>query len=202
MHVIVRTGRNHHYAWICEVSLSLGELFNLHAILQICPASSSLDARTVNNVQYQIFQDAAAATGLFKSQTKAHYILNEAIDTLKTPTQLRHNCGFYSFNCSSMNASLHHYSFGTFFKTNHASIVFYATQTCPKSLLITVWIILERCWKNRADNCLNIIYSNQQHTNGRLNMNYRSGLHVHENLQSVLTLRMQISMKSNAKFSM
>lgn len=57
--------------------------------MQIRPASSFLDAHTINDIQYQTFQDAAAATGLFENQTKAHYILNEAINTLKTTTQLQ-----------------------------------------------------------------------------------------------------------------
>jgi hypothetical protein len=89
MHVILQTRRNCHYAQIREVSLSLGELFYLRAILQMRPAPFFLNARTINNVQYQMFQDAAAAIGLFEDQTEAHYILNEAINTLKTPTQLR-----------------------------------------------------------------------------------------------------------------
>lgn len=89
MHVILRTGRFRHYARIREVSLSRGELFYLRAVLQTRPANSFSDARTVNGVEHQTFQDAAAAIGLFEDQTEADYILNEAIQALKTPTQLR-----------------------------------------------------------------------------------------------------------------
>ena len=45
--------------------------------------------RTVNGIVYSTFQEAAGAIGLFQDQTELEYILNEAINTLKTPTQLR-----------------------------------------------------------------------------------------------------------------
>jgi hypothetical protein len=55
MHVILRSGRTRHYARIREVSLSQGELFYLRAILQMRPANSFSDARTINGIQYQTF---------------------------------------------------------------------------------------------------------------------------------------------------
>ena len=89
MHVILRTGRSRHFARIRNVSLSQGELFYLRAILQLRPASSFSDIRTINGIEHQTFQDAARAIGLFETETEAHYILNEAINRLKTPSQLR-----------------------------------------------------------------------------------------------------------------
>jgi hypothetical protein len=78
-----------HYARIRDVLPSWGELFYLHALLQHHPATSFSDARTVNGVEHQTFQDAVAATGLFANSNEAHYALSEAIGTLKTPSQLR-----------------------------------------------------------------------------------------------------------------
>ena len=89
MHVILRTGRSRHFARIRDVSLSQGELFYLRAILQIRPATSFSDARTTNGFEHETFQDTANAIGLFENETEAHYILNEAIRSLKTPSQLR-----------------------------------------------------------------------------------------------------------------
>lgn len=89
MHVILRSDKYQHYARIRDVSLSRGELFYLRAVLQKRPATSFMNARTVEGVEYETFQDAATAIGLFENQTEAEYIINEAISTLKTPTQLR-----------------------------------------------------------------------------------------------------------------
>ena len=86
--VILHTGRLHHFARIHNVSLSQGELFYLRAILQMCPVSSFSDIQTINGIEHQTFQDAACAIGLFETETEAHYILNKAINRLKTPSQL------------------------------------------------------------------------------------------------------------------
>jgi PIF1-like helicase len=90
MHIVLRSGSSRHYARICDVLLSRGELFYLRAILQLRPAIFFSDARTVNGVQYQTFQDAVAAIGLFEDTDEGHYAISEAISTLKTPSQLRY----------------------------------------------------------------------------------------------------------------
>ena len=90
MQVILRTGRLSHFARIRDVSPSRGELFYLRALLQLRPANSFSDLRTVNGIERQSFQDAATAIGLFEHETEANYVLTESITTLKTPNQLRH----------------------------------------------------------------------------------------------------------------
>lgn len=61
----------------------------MHAILQSRPALSFLDARTINGVVYETFQEAAIALGLFADQNEAQYAIQEAINTLATPQQLQ-----------------------------------------------------------------------------------------------------------------
>ena len=89
MHVIFRTGRFCHYARIRDVPPGRGELFYLRAILQHRPAASYSDARTVNGIEEQTFHDAVTALGLFANRNEADYAISEAVETLKTPTQLR-----------------------------------------------------------------------------------------------------------------
>lgn len=89
MHVILCTGRFRHYARIRDVPPGRKELFYLHALLQLCPAASHSDARTVNGVEEQTFHDAVTALGLFANLNEADYAISEAIETLKTPTRLR-----------------------------------------------------------------------------------------------------------------
>ena len=89
MHVILRSENYRHYARIKEIPNMRGELFYLRALLHHRPASSFSDARTVDGVQLETFQDAATALGLFRDQTEAEYILSESVHTLKTPSQLR-----------------------------------------------------------------------------------------------------------------
>ena len=90
MHVVQRDPMHAHLSRIDAIRPSQGELFYLCAILQSRAVLSFLDARTVNNVTYETFQDAAIALGLFADQNEAQYAIDEAIATLATPRQLRH----------------------------------------------------------------------------------------------------------------
>lgn len=89
MHVIKRTGTYCHLSRIHSVSPAKGEVFYLRSLLLHRSATSYVDLRTINNLVYPSFQDAASQLGLFADEQEAHYAISEAIDTLKTPRQLR-----------------------------------------------------------------------------------------------------------------
>ena len=89
MHVILRSAAHPHISRIRDVRPSEGDLFYLRALLQHRPASSYVDARTVNGIEYATFQEAATELGLFANEKESEYALMEAIQTLKTPRQLR-----------------------------------------------------------------------------------------------------------------
>jgi hypothetical protein len=89
MHVILRSPANPHISRIREVRPSEGEVFYLRALLQHRPASSYVDARTINDIECPTFQQAATELGLFANEKESEYALMEAIQSLKTPQQLR-----------------------------------------------------------------------------------------------------------------
>jgi hypothetical protein len=88
-HVVQRLPQNRHLARLQAVQLSVGETFYVRALLQNRPATSFLDLRTINNTSYNTFQEAAIALGIFAHENEAEYSLLEAIQTLRTPKQLR-----------------------------------------------------------------------------------------------------------------
>ena len=88
-HVILRDPSHPFITRIHSVLPSRGELFYLRAILQHRPLRSFEDARTVENVIYDTFQQAADALGIFANEKEAEYALNEAVRALRTPRQLR-----------------------------------------------------------------------------------------------------------------
>ena len=89
MHVILRLPAHPHLSRIRDVRPSEGEIFYLRALLQHRPASSYVDARTVDGVELPTFQEAATELGLFANEQESEYALIEAIQSLKTPRQLR-----------------------------------------------------------------------------------------------------------------
>lgn len=89
MHVVQRDASSSHLTRIHHVRPSDGDIFYLRCILQREAASSFMDARTVHGVIYVTFQDAARAKGLFSDASESSVTLNEAIDSLYTPRQLR-----------------------------------------------------------------------------------------------------------------
>jgi hypothetical protein len=98
MHVILRSAKFRHFARIRDVPPSRGELFYLRALLQHRPASSFVDARTVDGTIHNTYQEAATAHGLFANENEAEYALQESIRTLKTPRQLRYLFGLLLVN--------------------------------------------------------------------------------------------------------
>ena len=89
MQVILCMPGNPHISRIWDVRPSEGDIDYLCALLQHRPASSHVDARTVNNIEFATFQEAATELGLFANEKESEYALTEAIQSLKTPRQLR-----------------------------------------------------------------------------------------------------------------
>lgn len=89
MHVILRNEFRPHLARIHQVTPSHGEVFYLRTLLQHCAYTSHEDARTVDGVIYDTYQEAATELGLFANEKEAEYALLEGIRNLKTPRQLR-----------------------------------------------------------------------------------------------------------------
>ena len=89
MHVVLRHHLRPHISHIETVQPSHGEVFYLQAILQNHPAQSFHSAHTVNGHKYACFQEATTAMGLFTHQHEAHQAMDEAVQTLNTPYQLR-----------------------------------------------------------------------------------------------------------------
>lgn len=88
-HVILRSSGRRHLSRIENVRPSEGERFYLRTLLQHRPALSFEDLRTIDGTEYNTFQEAATALGLFADQNEGIYALKEAIETLRTPRQLR-----------------------------------------------------------------------------------------------------------------
>lgn len=89
MHVIQRVHAHAHVARLQPARISEGEHFFLRALLQHRPAASFADILTVNGTQYSTYQEAASALGLFAHDDEGQQSMLEAINTLRTPRQLR-----------------------------------------------------------------------------------------------------------------
>jgi hypothetical protein len=89
MHVILRGQQRPHLARIHDIPPSHGEVFYLRTLLQHRPSSSYEDARTIDGVLYDTYQEAATELGLFATEKEGEYALLEGIQMLKTPRQLR-----------------------------------------------------------------------------------------------------------------
>jgi hypothetical protein len=89
MHVILRSHGNIHITRVQPIRLSLSKVFYLRALLQNRPARSFKDLRTVNETLYSSFQEASIALNLFSDETEAEYCLAEAVESLRTPYQMR-----------------------------------------------------------------------------------------------------------------
>jgi len=89
MHVIRRDHTRSHLTRIQPIRPSQGDLFYLRTILQNRSSLSFEDARTVDGFIKDTYQDAARAMGLFADRNEAQMAMEEAIQNLKTPRQLR-----------------------------------------------------------------------------------------------------------------
>lgn len=89
MHVVQRDPSRPHLSRLQSVHISHGELFYLRILLLSKPGNSWEDLRTVGNTVHPSFQSACIALGLFADRDEAHFCMQEAIDTLRTPHQLR-----------------------------------------------------------------------------------------------------------------
>jgi hypothetical protein len=74
---------------LATISPTHGELFYLRCLLQHCAARSFTELRTVNNIIYHTYHEAAQQLGLFDDMNEGHYALQEAVDSFVLPRQLR-----------------------------------------------------------------------------------------------------------------
>ena len=89
MQVIQRDPSRRHLSRLQSVHVSRGELFYLRSLLLSRPVTSWEDLQTVGNTVYPSFQAACIALGLFADKDEAQVCMQEAVDTLRTPHQLR-----------------------------------------------------------------------------------------------------------------
>lgn len=89
MQVILRTNTGRHLTRLHHARPSDGEIFYLRTILQNRAVASFPDARTVDGVTFQSFQDAAKELGLFSDGSESTQTLLEAVNSLCTPRQIR-----------------------------------------------------------------------------------------------------------------
>ena len=71
------------------VPLYTGELFYLRALLLYRIAYTFASLRTIDGRCYNSFQSVAITLGLFRDQNEVEYVIEEAIEALFRPTQLR-----------------------------------------------------------------------------------------------------------------
>ena len=89
MHVIQRDPSLPYLTRLQSAHVSRGELFYLRSLLLLRPGRSWEDLCTVDGFVYPSFQAACLALGLFADKDEAQVCMQEAIDTLRTPQQLR-----------------------------------------------------------------------------------------------------------------
>ena len=89
MHVVQRNPSRPHLSRLQSVHVSRGELFYLRSLLLTRSGISWDDLRTINGHVYPSFQAACLALGLFVDKNEAEVCMQEAVDTLRTPQQLR-----------------------------------------------------------------------------------------------------------------
>lgn len=89
MHVVQRDPKRSHLSRIQSVHASRGELFYLRSLLLSRPAIHWTDLRTIDGTIHPSFQSACVALGIFASQNEAQFCMQEAVDTFRTPYQLR-----------------------------------------------------------------------------------------------------------------
>ena len=89
MHVVQRSSQRPHLSRLQSVHISRGELFYLRNLLLSRPGTSWEDLRTIGGTIHPSFQAACVALGLFADKDEAQVCMQEAVDTLRTPQQLR-----------------------------------------------------------------------------------------------------------------
>ena len=89
MHVVQRDSSRPHLSRLQSIHVSRGELFYLRSLLLSRPGISWVDLRTIDGMVYPSFQAACIALGLFADKNEAQVCMQEAVETLRTPQQLR-----------------------------------------------------------------------------------------------------------------
>ena len=89
MHVVQRSRSRPHLSRLQTVHITHRELFYFRNLLLSRPGTSWEDFRTIRGTIYPSFQAACVALGLFADKDEAQVCMQEAVDTLCTPQQLR-----------------------------------------------------------------------------------------------------------------
>jgi hypothetical protein len=89
MHVILRDASIPHLARLEAVRPTRGDVFYLRLILKNCTSRSFVNARTVDEITYPTFQEAAITLGLFGEGNEALLAMEEAVTSLRTPREVR-----------------------------------------------------------------------------------------------------------------
>ena len=89
MHVVQRDPLRPHLSRLQSIHVSRRELFYLRSLLLSRPGRSWVDLRTINGMVYPSFQAACVTLGLFADRNEAQVCMQEAVQTLRTPQQLR-----------------------------------------------------------------------------------------------------------------
>lgn len=74
---------------INSVPIRSGKVFYLRTLLIHHAATSYRDLHTIEGITFSSFHEAACDFGLFENQNEGHLALQEAVDHLRTPAQLR-----------------------------------------------------------------------------------------------------------------
>ena len=89
MHVVQRNPLRPHLSRLQTVHVTYKELFYLRSLLLSRPGTSWEDLQTIDGTTHPSFQAACLALGLFTDKDEAQVCMQEAVDTLRTPQQLR-----------------------------------------------------------------------------------------------------------------
>ena len=86
---VCRRQRSNKVARIDTVPIRAGEVFYLRSLLLHRASSSFTDLRTIQGHIFDTFHEAASDIGLFDNQNEGFLTLEEAVESLRTPSQLR-----------------------------------------------------------------------------------------------------------------
>ena len=89
MHVVQRNPSRPHLTRLQTVHITRGELFYLRSLLLSRPGISWTDLQTIDGIVHPSFQAACIALGLFTDRNEAQVCMQEAVETFRTPQQLR-----------------------------------------------------------------------------------------------------------------
>ena len=87
---VLRNAKHDHVCRLESKRPSHGEQFYLRSILSIRPGENYTDLRTFNGIEYNAYQEAAEAMGIFSNEKECVVAFQEAVALYRTPSQLRY----------------------------------------------------------------------------------------------------------------